>query len=721
MEVKMEDNPVKKVNMPVNIISRKYLITSFALFVLAVLVLGFYVYERFKNEILKGAEEEIVSVTNLKIQEIERWREERMRNLTVIQNEVFGERVKRTLLNPDNKQIQTEMINFFIRFQENYGYERICLHDLEGKEFLRTSETEVDEHREVSGYFDRIFGKKEIVFENFYFDEKQKKMYLPVISGQFDFKNDQAPLAVIISRVDPEDFLKPLLKSWPNPRKTADLELVRKEEGFVVFLNPVEGSEITSLKNRISINENSDIPESKAVSGFKGLYLSSDIQGKKVLSYIQPVPGTEWFIVAKIDTDEIFYPLRGIALTIWGIIFLLITLFATVIVFILKFQRYSYYKEIAKGAKALKESELRFKGLIEFGADGILLGSHDGFITEVNEMACSIIGMKREELIGKFVTAVPFTKESLDRAPLRFDLLKEGRTVVNEREILRPDGSIIYLEMKTKMMADGSYQSIFRDVTEKKNFENRLREFNAELERKVAERTRQLELANKELESFSYSVSHDLRAPVRHIIGFTDMFLKDNPEILNERSKETFSKITSSAHRMEMLIDDLLMLSRTGRQELIRTKFNMSEVVKSVMAEYKNCKDNRTVQTDVEELPVIYADRNLITIVWENLIDNACKYTKGKDPAKIAVSCVSEENEFVFSIKDNGAGFDPEYTDKLFGVFQRLHLEKDFSGTGIGLANVRRIISRHGGRTWAESEGENKGAAFYFSFQKITI
>lgn len=489
--------------------------------------------------------------------------------------------------------------------------------------------------------------------------------------------------------------------------------------------------------------------------------------------------------------------------------------------------------EEAKHKKQLEESEAKFRGLIEFGADGILLGSHDGYILEVNEMACSIVGMKREDLIGKFVTAVPFTKESLEKAPLRFDLLREGKIVVTERDLLRSDGSIVNVEMKTKMMSDGTLQSIFRDVTEKKNYEKELRifmeavefstdgvgmstpegkhyyqnrkftemfgkisenppeslytdtekgnevfkaimagkdwsgevemnsaggniipimlrayaiknedgivtglvgihtditplkmiekklkDFNMELEKKVAERTSQLELANRELESFSYSVSHDLRAPVRHIIGFTDIFMKENAGLMNERSKDTFSKITSSAHRMERLIDDLLKLSRTGRQEMLFKKVSMEKILKNVMAEYKDCKEQKQVESSIGSMPEVYADLNLIAIVWENLIDNACKYTRDQEKVKIEISCKEENDEYVFCIKDNGVGFEPEFKHKLFGVFQRLHLEKDFSGSGIGLANVRRIISRHGGRTWAESGGEGKGAAFYFSLPK---
>ena len=256
------------------------------------------------------------------------------------------------------------------------------------------------------------------------------------------------------------------------------------------------------------------------------------------------------------------------------------------------------------------------------------------------------------------------------------------------------------------------------DITERKNIEKKLRKFNAELEKKVDERTAQLANTNTELESFSYSVSHDLRAPVRHIIGFTDIFIKENQDILSEKSKDLFSKITYSAHKMEKLIDDLLNLSRTGRREIVSRKVDMKQIIENLIEEYKECKEQKRVKIHIGEMPEVCADMNLLTVVWENLIDNACKYTNGQDPVKIDISCKDERSEYVYCIKDNGVGFDPQFKHKLFGVFQRLHLEKDFPGTGIGLANVRRIISRHGGRTWAESEGEGKGASFYFSLPK---
>ena len=368
--------------------------------------------------------------------------------------------------------------------------------------------------------------------------------------------------------------------------------------------------------------------------------------------------------------------------------------------------------------KAMKDSEEKFRNTIEFAADGILLGSNEGNIIEANQAACDLFGMTKRELIGLHVSKAPFTKESIERSPLRFDLLKEGKTVISERVIRRRDGSEIMIEMKTKMMEDGTYQSIYRDITERKRIEGEIFRLTESLERKVRERTAQLEAVNKELESFSYSVSHDLRAPVRHISGFTDILKKSLGSEHDTASSSALDKISKAASKMERLIDDLLEFSKTGRIELSKNKIYMISIIDSVKKELCDSVCDRKIEWKISHLPAVYCDRGLIKIVWENLMNNACKYTSGKD-AQIKIGFARKECEFEFFIKDNGIGFDPEYSNKLFGVFQRLHLEKDFSGTGIGLATVKRIVTRHGGTVRAESEGEGRGACFYFTLPDL--
>jgi signal transduction histidine kinase len=244
--------------------------------------------------------------------------------------------------------------------------------------------------------------------------------------------------------------------------------------------------------------------------------------------------------------------------------------------------------------------------------------------------------------------------------------------------------------------------------------EKSLKEANAELEQRVQQRTAELETANKELESFSYSVSHDLKAPLRAINGFTEIFVKKYADKIDDKGREMAGVIVANAKKMGQLIEDLLEFSRIGRKEMVMNIVSMDEVVQQVLNDTRTAYKDKNVEVVVEKLPDVHGDRNLLLQVWTNLISNAFKYTGHKEKARIVIGSYIKNNEFVFFIKDNGAGFDMKYQDKLFKVFQRLHGSDEFEGTGVGLANVNRIITRHGGRVWAEGKVD-EGATFYFS------
>jgi len=253
-----------------------------------------------------------------------------------------------------------------------------------------------------------------------------------------------------------------------------------------------------------------------------------------------------------------------------------------------------------------------------------------------------------------------------------------------------------------------------------------------ELEKRVEERTTdlheaqqqlehknaRLEAANKELEAFSSSVSHDLRAPLRHLQGFTEALVEDYRSVLGEQGQEYLTHITDAVAQMSALIDALLGFARTAQQPLNQTDVDFDDLTHKIISEMQLEQAGRRIEWIVPSLPTVHGDPALLRQVWVNLIENAVKYTRNKDSARIEIGCRDQSrHELVFFVKDNGAGFDMSHAQQLFGLFHRLHRAEEFEGTGLGLANVRRIINRHGGRTWAEGEA-GKGATFYFSLPK---
>jgi PAS domain S-box-containing protein len=378
----------------------------------------------------------------------------------------------------------------------------------------------------------------------------------------------------------------------------------------------------------------------------------------------------------------------------------------------------------------LRESEEKYRSLFEnlpsaFAYHRIVLDEEgnpaDYIFLEVNSSFERLTGLKRENILGKRVTEVlPGIKEAeFDWIGVYGKVALTGETIHFEQ----------YAEPLDRWYAISAYRpeqnhfvAVFDEITDRKAAEEEIYLLNRELEERVRRRTAELASANKELETFAYSVSHDLRTPLRGMDGFSKILLEDYSEALDERGKDYLERVQAAAERMGSLIDDLLSLSRVSRAKLRRMHVNMTTMAESIAQDLKQNAPDRHIVFEIRPGMEVQGDPQLIGIVLENLLGNAWKFTGNCDDAKIEMGILDAEetlemgyaDKSVYFIRDNGAGFDMKYVEKLFGAFQRLHSTAEFPGTGIGLATVQRIIRRHGGKIWAKGDVD-KGATFYFT------
>ncbi|NMC12655.1 MAG: PAS domain S-box protein [Chloroflexi bacterium] len=385
--------------------------------------------------------------------------------------------------------------------------------------------------------------------------------------------------------------------------------------------------------------------------------------------------------------------------------------------------------ERKKAEAALKNSmarERKLAEILENASQPFATGYPDGRMGNFNAAFCNLLGYSQEEFqrVSWLDDITPPDWHQIEKDQLA--LLNENEQSVRyEKELLRKNGTRVPVELLVHLMKDEKgnpdyYYAFITDLTERKKAEQEVRLLNLELEERVAIRTEQLNNTLSELESFAYSVSHDLRTPLRAIDGFSQALESEYYRNLEGEGLHYLERIRAGVKRMDNLITDLLKLSRVTRQEFNLEMVDLTKIAYGIRDELQNSQPDRVVQWDIQEGLKVYGDTNLLKVAVGNLLQNAWKFTGTREIASIQFGCFQENGEKVFYVRDNGVGFDMNYADKLFGAFQRLHSINDFPGSGIGLATVKRIIHRHGGRVWADASLDH-GAVFYFSLENKNI
>lgn len=700
------------------------------LYVVAAIVMiftGYLYYRENVNLAVERTKTQLETLNSIKQKDILNWFNERDKDVAFYQNNKhFLQEVSNFLTSQEKSTGNLE--DFVHQTQVSHGYDVFILDSdsslyfIAGIDSTRLSQFIID-----SCLHGMRTGRKP--FLDIYRRQNTDKLFYASM-GPLLINKDNKPDAVLIFRTNVRDNFIHEVITENRYTQNVSYSLVRHESDTIILLNTERYTNLDMLTENID-NTRKNSLFFKAASGKEGVFTGENFAGEEIIASIRKVPGSKWFLVVHTDKATVEKPIEGRKWVIASYIFLVMFLFIMWHSrFVQKSKNRSLKEELRLNNELINNREI-LQTIIQSSPLPIIVLSRSNEILIWNNAATEIFGWSFVEVL-KMPNPVFRPEHKTEFEQIIRSLSGHTGRYIFETRRERNDGRVIDLRCWAGNVIDPVTKGdnillIFEDITDRKRTARELRQLNESLEQRVQERTlevaelnkslteraNQLEVLNSELESFTYSVSHDLKAPLRSIQGFTDIIFSDHEDELSEEVKRLLSIVRKNARRMDQLIKDLLDLSRVTRTSIKTKLLNMEEILNEIINnDFPYIKENTSVI--MKSLEPAQGDPVLIQQVWNNLFSNAVKYSRKTENPVIEIGSNLDGSKVIYYVKDNGAGFNPEYAGKLFNTFQRLHTNDQFEGTGVGLAIVKRIIQRHGGEVWADGE-ENKGATFYFT------
>jgi PAS domain S-box-containing protein len=681
-------------------------IMIFIILALGIITAGYLSYTRYETHYRTEVEHELSAIADLKADGLMQWRKERMGDGAVLyKNDNFSSLVRRSFAMPADAQTTRRLRGRLFRVQDASQYDAVFLLDAHGRVRLAVPDAQSPPSRHVSLHAAEAQRTGQVALLDFYRNEHDRRIYLAVLVPILDGEQGNRAIGTLVMRIDPWQRLYPFLQRWPIPSLTAETVLVRREGDEVLFLNELRLQKNTALRLRFPLDYKG-LPAVQAVLGKKGITEDRDYRGAPVLADVRAVPDSPWFLVSRLDVSEISSPLKERLWMMVGFVVVLLFGSGAGVGLLWRQQNVRFYQERCRTAEVLRESEERYRSLFENMLDAYAYcrmvndeGSPQDFVyLEVNPSFERLTGLK--DVVGKKVSEV--IPGIQDASPALLETY--GRVALTGRPerfetYVGPLGIwfsvAVYSPMKEHFVA------VFDNITERRQAEEKMKRYMAELRR-----------SNEELGQFAYIASHDLQEPLRMISSYLQLIEHRYKDKLDEDANEFIAFAVDGANRLQSMINGLLSYSRVESRGRPFVNVDCETVLMQVLSNLTFAIEKSGASVAHGPLPTVLSDENQLIQVFQNLLENAVKF-RGKEPLKVHISAERKEGEWVFSVKDNGIGIEDQYKERIFRMFQQLQGRR-YPGVGIGLTICRRIIERHKGRIWVESE-TGKGSTFFFS------